>query len=961
MTDTSFSWIPIYRELSKKLMAYERRQDKLIAFLEKLRAEGLPITPLKDRTKSGSRPLLKEIDPFTFFGVLNRRITDKNRRAILDKCRAKFGLAEKLPDDFNGIPVLDNRNSWFFSYAEDRSPKDVPALWRIAAGCVSSGPDSLDPDTYAKAAGVAGYGKLTMGLFWLNPNQYLALDSVIGKWMSQLGIPTNREGGATLEGYQRILKTVRQQRSEPFYVLSREAWMAKTQPSRYWLFQANPSMYDLAGALRAGALKSWQVNQHKKEIHPGDRVIIWQSGAASGWYGVATVMTEVAQITGSVEEQSFWKGDDASESVEGVEIRVDRAFPDEPILKANVLTSPALTKVPIGRRGTNFELTPEQFAAFEALAPAGGGQEKYWLYAPGPGADRWDEFFTGGIMALGWEKIADLTKYPDREAVRRELKRQSDKATDPHHDSLALWEFANVVKPGDVVIAKKGRTAYLGYGIVAGDYRHEPAREAYPHVRSVKWIKKGEWSSGDFKIVTKTLTDITKYPKYVAELKRLIGIDTNEDLPIPVANLPARNIILYGPPGTGKTYAVRTKYFELFTDRMAAETPDERATRIVRDRAWWEVIALTLLDQAGKSAKVSEILVHPLVGARIRLASNRNPRAMLWAALQNHTKSECLHVKYAVRTEPLLFSKDEQSVWSIDAELAKQEVPELLAALEDFKKAPATGAEIKRYRFTTFHQSFSYEDFIEGIKPQMEDRDNSQVAYEIRPGVFKEIIAAAHGNPGKNYALFIDEINRGNIASIFGELITLIEEDKRLGADNEIKAVLPYSRESFGVPKNLYIIGTMNTADRSVEALDTALRRRFTFIEMRPDAGLVASSQPANLKVDLAKLMETINARIERLLDHDHAIGHSFFLKVKDLPSLQRVFKNEILPLLREFFFGNPAKIGLILGERFVTKKTGVVAFKGGDWGAEDLDEKDVFAFADPEKLTEEDFVSIYA
>ena len=960
MSDTSFSWIPIYRELGKKLMGYERRQGELIAFLEKLRANDLPITPLTDRTKSGSRPLLKEIDPFTFFGVFNRGITNDNRRAILDRCRAEFGLTEKLPDDFNGIPVLDNRNSWFFSYAEDRSPEDVPTLWRIAAGCVSGGPDSLDPDTYAKAAEVAGCGKLTMGLFWLNPNQYMALDAVIGNWMGQLGIPTNREGGATLEGYKRILKTVRQQRSEPFYVLSREAWMAKTQPSKYWLFQANPSMYDLVGALRAGALNAWQVNQHKKEIHPGDRVIIWQSEPASGFYGMATVMTEVAQITESAEDRSFSKGEDAGEPFEGVKIRVDRAFADEPIVKANVLSSPALNKVPIGRQGTNFGLTPDPFAAFEALAPTGGSPKKYWLYAPGPGADRWDEFFTGGIMALGWD-ISDLTKYPDREAVRRELKKLSDKDTDPRHDSLALWEFANVVKPGDVVIAKKGRTEYLGYGIVAGGYRHEPAREAYPHVRLVNWIKKGEWSSGDFKIVTKTLTDITKYPEYVAELKHLIGIDANEDPPLPATNLPAKNIILYGPPGTGKTYAVRTKYFELFTDRMVAETPEERATRIVRDRAWWEVIALALLDQAGQSAKVSEILGHPLVGARIRLASNRNPRAMLWAALQNHTKSECPHVKYAVRTEPLLFSKDEQSVWSIDAQLVKQEIPELLVALETFKKAPAADAEIKRYRFTTFHQSFSYEDFIEGIKPQMEDRDNSQVAYEIRPGVFKEIIAEARGNPSKYYALFIDEINRGNIASIFGELITLIEEDKRLGADNELEAVLPYSREPFGVPKNLYIIGTMNTADRSVEALDTALRRRFTFIEMRPDGGLVASNQPANLKVDLSKLMETINARIERLLDHDHAIGHSFFLKVKDLPSLQRVFKNEILPLLREFFFGNPAKIGLILGERFVTKKTGTVAFKGGDWGAEDLDEKDVFAFSDPEKLTEEDFVSIYA
>jgi 5-methylcytosine-specific restriction protein B len=225
--------------------------------------------------------------------------------------------------------------------------------------------------------------------------------------------------------------------------------------------------------------------------------------------------------------------------------------------------------------------------------------------------------------------------------------------------------------------------------------------------------------------------------------------------------------------------------------------------------------------------------------------------------------------------------------------------------------------------------------------------------------VFKEICRDAEANPDKDYAIFIDEINRGNVASIFGELITLIEEDKRLGAPNELKACLPYSRKPFGVPGNLYIIGTMNTADRSVEALDTALRRRFIFDEMRPDPELITN--PKNLKVDIQRLFNVINARIEQLLDHDHCIGHAYFMGIKTLDHLRGTFANKIVPLLREYFYGNPAKIGMVLGAKFISKRSDSLAFAAGDWGADELDQKTVYEFADVSTLLVEDFASIYA
>jgi 5-methylcytosine-specific restriction protein B len=443
-----------------------------------------------------------------------------------------------------------------------------------------------------------------------------------------------------------------------------------------------------------------------------------------------------------------------------------------------------------------------------------------------------------------------------------------------------------------------------------------------------------------------------------ATAERVRGADTT-------SQLVGLNTIYYGPPGTGKTYKLLTEIADkYFVDRAAKKTNAERAIALIDDSnlSWWQSVALSLLD-LGQPSSVPTLAEHPIMQAKITSSSSKQPRSAIWAHLQMHTKADCPNVNYSKSAEPLIFWKDENSIWSIDQELVETSAPDLIDLLKFYQD---TGEETEniRYVFTTFHQSFSYEDFVEGIKPVIDSSLDSTLSYRIEPGVFKSIATRAKANPEKAYAIFIDEINRGNVASIFGELITLIEPDKRLGAANEVIATLPYSKSLFGVPSNLHIIGTMNTADRSIVSLDSALRRRFQFEECFPEPERI--EQPDDLSVDLRELLKVINQRITMLIDRDHSIGHSYFMGIaratNSLQALRDVFSRSVIPLLEEYFAGDLARVGMILGERFVqpiADEEQATPLAPGNWdiGAET---KDVYTLTDVTDLSEEDFASIY-
>lgn len=222
---------------------------------------------------------------------------------------------------------------------------------------------------------------------------------------------------------------------------------------------------------------------------------------------------------------------------------------------------------------------------------------------------------------------------------------------------------------------------------------------------------------------------------------------------------------------------------------------------------------------------------------------------------------------------------------------------------------PKTG--MGNIAMVTFHQNFAYEDFVEGIRPVLSN-DEGGLRYELRDGLFKKFSTEACKRGEERFVLIIDEINRGNIARIFGELITLIEPSRRLDRDDATRVTLPYSTDSFGVPKNLYLIGTMNTADRSIQLLDTALRRRFEFVEMMPEPDHEQMGQIEGL--NLTRLLQSMNDRIAVLLDREHQIGHTYLLHLEDVETLGDRFRKQIFPLLQEYFFDDWSKIEAVLG-----------------------------------------------
>ncbi|MGW1456604.1 AAA family ATPase [Salegentibacter agarivorans] len=695
------------------------------------------------------------------------------------------------------------------------------------------------------------------------------------------------------------------------YIKFLKEYFSSKPKTNYWIFQGSSDIYDIERALKAGHLKSWKVATHKDKIKPGDKVILWKTGIKAGSYALAEVVSEVGFVEEETyEKQYYLKTEVAEKPEERVKIKIIKYLADDPVLWEEIKDLPEFENFKVGNQGTNFTATKDQFETIEDI---GGNKNKSYyqevkkMFPPG----KVESFLS---ILRNFLLKHDIDPKDERISFNVRLNRNR-------------LVFIIGSRYGLFIQKRKGKTEYsfISSEIIGDDYG-----KFTNNIGEVEmyWNKVDDLTGLESEIekgFTIELNRQNKTPYRRFKDQEFVNDIFNTKNEMKNINNSQLNTILYGPPGTGKTFRLQNKYFDDFTVKESSLNREQYLENIVSELTWWQVLSIILLDL--EKTRVNEITNHELLLIKGKLSNSKNFRPTVWGRLQAHTVPECLNVNVTERSQPAIFYKDEDSFWTVDKELLEQYYPEAFTILDEVKNfKPSAEKLIKNYDFVTFHQSFSYEDFIEGIKPKMGEQE-TEISYEVQDGIFKKLCLKADADRDNDYAIFIDEINRGNVSAIFGELITLIEKDKRLGEENELRAKLPYSKEELGVPPNLYIFGTMNTADRSVEALDTALRRRFAFEEVMPLPQILSAIQFSEF--NLAEVLKIINDRIEALLDRDHTIGHSYFIKIEsgDVDALNEAFENKIIPLLQEYFYHDYEKIALILGEDFVERKEANVSF----------------------------------
>ena len=435
---------------------------------------------------------------------------------------------------------------------------------------------------------------------------------------------------------------------------------------------------------------------------------------------------------------------------------------------------------------------------------------RYWLYAAGDGSINWESDYNEGIMAIGWQDMGDLMAYSSKDEMRSKMKELYGDNGSYKNQVHATWQFANVVKPGDIIFVKKGRKQILGRGVVEGEYVYAPERGHYCNIRTVRWTDKGEWEHPE-QSVMKTLTDITPYTDYVKKLQSIIDGDKQEDEILDVEDEEV----------TYESY-----------------TADDFLHDVYMDEERYNTLKALLLTK-------KNVILQGAPGVGKTFAAKR--------------------LAFSIMGE-----KDNN-----------------------------------RVKMVQFHQSYSYEDFIMGFRP-------TETGFELKKGVFYELCRKA-AEDDRPYFFIIDEINRGNLSKIFGELFMLIESDKR-----GVELQLLYADEQFSIPSNVHIIGMMNTADRSLAMLDYALRRRFAFFEISPAFGS-SGFRAYRTKVNNPKFDRLI-ATVEQLNDvianddslgEGFCIGHSYFCTKATINDewMKSVVEYELIPLLKEYWFDEAAKV----------------------------------------------------
>lgn len=554
----------------------------------------------------------------------------------------------------------------------------------------------------------------------------------------------------------------------------------------------------------------------------------------------------------------------------------------------------------------------------------------------------WNEMYESGHVGIGWSEIGNLSdnnvsSKKDLEILLKGHFQYDNKTLS--RKAGEIYNFYNEIKNGDIIVAQNGYEV-LGVGIVTDEYFYDSTYQ-FAHRRPVNWII----TNCDLTNKEGNLTTVfcLKDFHFLNKINQLIN-DIQPKAESQSTMNPTLNQILFGPPGTGKTYnsiKIAVKIANPTFSEMQWEDIKEEFDSLVDSGQ----IVFTTFHQSMSYEDFIE---------GIKPITDDESGNVTYEVQKGFFRQICDEARRNYQLSHTTISKtqkvDFDTLWGAFIE----EITDKIESNEEFKLTTLTKKTFKvssisdrgninvipldngRREYIVSYQRAKklYEAFPDLNNVSNIDKEFRSIIGGSNTTSYWSVISYLQNNINipfnlpietpKNYVIVIDEINRGNVSQIFGELITLIEEDKRENKKEALKVMLPYSKEKFSVPQNLYIIGTMNTADRSVEALDTALRRRFSFVEMPPKYDLEELNYVVTDDIKATDILTKINLRLEKLLDKDHLIGHSFFICKEGETPLEKVretFYKNIIPLLQEYFYGDYGKIGLVLGKGFVRKK----------------------------------------
>lgn len=810
----AFSWTAFYMEFADKLLLYKDKRIELLSHLEAAHKQVGIKFPFMDHGQPA-----EDICPFTVFGAFNKGITKGNRIAIMKAIGDRIGVKSAVPSEFDGVPVLNNMQAWFFGCKADRQPKDIDNLWNMFEAAINF---TDNPTENNRNVFITWYNtvtkqicvkwNITMGLYWIRPYFYLNLDGRNRQYLLESdeakSLEINRVSDLKqlpdAETYLKLLDVCQKSFSSSeetafhnFPELSQLAWLHTISEKQdngiskasflQWFEPLVDALKDLGGSGTPETVRQQIITN----LNLSDEIV----NEIRGKNGTKKFDNEVAWARNYLAYEGI-----IDKKVRGVWTLTEKG---KNITITNELASEIFLKwVDILKERRENEQ--------EVEVPEREPNEKhYWIYAPGEGSRKWDEFYSQGIMGIGWDDLGDFAQYSDREAMRTKMKELYDETNSYRNDSLATWQFAHGICEGDVIFVKKGMHLIIGRGVVESSYIFWPERNEYKHIRKVKWTNSGNWEHPG-QAVMKTLTDVTSYTDYVQKLELLIAGDND------IVDIEPEEEIVY----------------EKYSD-------DDFLNEVFMEPEQYETLVNLL-------KKKKNIILQGAPGVGKTYAAKR--------------------LAYSIIGEK----------------------------------------DISRVTMVQFHQSYSYEDFIIGFRPTKE-------GFELTPGPFYQFCKKAQDDIERDYFFIIDEINRGNLSKIFGELLMLIESDKRCE-----KLRLLYANELFAVPKNFYIIGLMNTADRSLAMIDYALRRRFAFFDMEPafdsDSFQMIVERSNHVKFsNLIKCIKELNEAIgkDESLGDGFRIGHSYFCDCETMTDewLFSVVKYELLPLLNEYWFDEKSKI----------------------------------------------------